>query len=184
MDEPNLTFSNIFTVLNYLQDDGWKISRSGLYKHQAEGKIRPEPDGTYVLKNVIKYAKTWLKRRSTGKKLIENQESLQSTKLQKEIEKLDEEIKRNRHKREVEEGKYIPRDQFEMELASRVAVLDAGWAHLNQSKAADWIETVEGNPKKAGELIAALNQAKNGILNQYATTREFQVIIEEVVEEV
>ncbi|MEA3428801.1 MAG: hypothetical protein U9Q84_06255, partial [Thermodesulfobacteriota bacterium] len=95
----------------------------------------------------------------------------------------DEEIKRNRHKREVEEGKYIPRDQFEMELASRAGVLDAGWQHLNQSKAVDWIETVEGNPKKAGEFIAALNQAKNGILNQYATTQEFQVIIEEVVEE-
>ena len=183
MDEPDITFSNIFTVLNYLQDDGWKISRSGLYKHQKEGKIRPEPDGIYCLKNVRKYAKTWLKRKSTGKKLIEDQENLQRTKLQKEIEKLDEEIKRSRHKREVEEGKYIPRDQFEMELASRAGVLDAGWQHLNQSRAVEWISIVEGNPKKAGELIAALNLAKNEILNQYATTHEFQVIVEEVIEE-
>ena len=177
------TFPNLLTVLDRLQNTGWQVSRAGLYKHHKEGKINPQKDGTYRLKDVEKYAKTWLKLKSTGKKLREAQENLQKRKLLREIEKLEEEIARNRYKREIEEGKYILKDRLEMELAARAAVLNAGLDHMNQSKAVEWINLVDGDVKKARELIAAFNIAKNELLNQYATTQEFQVVLEGTPEE-
>jgi hypothetical protein len=177
------TFPNLLTVLAHLENTGWQISRAGLYKHRKEGKLSPQKDGIYRLKDVEKYAKTWLRLKSTGKKLREEQEDLQRKKLEREIEKLEEEIARNRYKREIEEGKYILRERLEMELAARAAVLDAGLEHMNQSKAVEWINIVDGDKKKARELIAALSVAKNELLNQYATTQEFQVVLEGVLEE-
>jgi len=172
-------FPNLLAVFGWLQKDGWKISRAGLYKHHKEGKIGQRGDGMYHLKDVAKYARTFLKRKDTGKRLQDELDDLQRKKTLLEVEKLEISNARDRHKREVEEGSYIPRDQFEIELASRAAVLDAGIAHLFQSGAGSWINLVGGDQRKLPELINVLITAKNGLMNQYSRTREFTVEIVE-----
>ena len=170
-------FSNLLAVFGGLQKDGWKISRAGLYKHHREGKIRQRTDGMYHLKDVAKYARTFLKRKDTGKRLQDEQDDLQRKKTRLEVEKLETEVARAKHKQEVEQGAYIPRDQLEIELASRAAVLDAGLSHFFQSEAGSWINLVGGDRRKLPELVSVLMATKDGFMNQYARAKEFTVEI-------
>ena len=173
----NLTFKNRLAVTKWLQENGWQVSKSTVYNRIGKAKLLPREDGLFHLKDVKKYAKTFLKRRDTGKRLQDEQDDLQRKKARLEVDKLEIEIERAKHKQEVEEGAYIPRDQLEIELASRAAVLDAGIAHFFQSDAGNWINLVGGDQRKLPELISVLMSAKDGFMNQYARAKEFVVEI-------
>ena len=168
-------FKNLLAVLTWLRKKGWKISRAGIYQHRAAGKIKQQEDGTYLVKDVDKYARTFLKRKATGKRIQEEQDELQRKKTQLEVEKLALEVARSEHRKKIEEGSYISMDQFGIEMASRAAVLDAGLSHLFQSKAGSWVNLVGGDQRKLHELIAALMTAKDNLLNEYARPREWEV---------
>jgi len=172
-----MTFPNRLAVTEYLKANGWKISKSTLYNKSGKAKLLPRDDGLFYLKDVNKYARDFLKRQDTGQRPQEEQDGLQRKKTGLEIEKLEEEVARSRHKREVEEGKYIPRDQLELELASRAAVLDAGLTHLFQSQAGELIEISGGDPRKTAEVVHHLVEAKDRFLNQYAAAIDFTVEI-------
>jgi len=171
------TFPNRRAVWKWLQETGWQVAQRTVYKHVAAGRLLPNNEGVFTLKAVKKYAQTFLKRADTGKRVQDEQDELQRRKTQLEVEKLEEEVARSKHKREVEEGAYIPRDQLEIELASRAAVLDAGIAHFFQSEAGAWIHLAGGDQRKLPELISVLMAAKDGFMNRYATTKEFVVEI-------
>jgi len=175
----NYSFKNLLAVLSWLQAQGWKISRAGIYKHRAEGKIKKQPDGGYSARDVERYARVHLKRLSTGKRLRDGLDDLQHRKTELEVKKLQIDNARSEHKQQIEEGNYIPKDQFEIEAVSRAAVLDAGLAYLFQSKAGSWVELAGGDPRKTPELIRTLMAAKDKLLNEYARPREFIVEIGE-----
>ena len=176
------TFPNRLAVTKWLQDNGWKVSKSTVYNRIGKAKLLSREDGLFYLKDVKKYASVFLKRKDTGKRLQGEQDDLQRRKTGLEVEKLEVEIARAKHKQKVEEGLYIPRDQFEIELASRATVLDAGIAHFFQSDAATWINLVGGDQRKLPELISVLIAAKDEFLNQYARAREFVIEIGESVD--
>lgn len=177
------TFKNRLEVTKYLQGEGWQVSKSTLYNRIGKAKLLPREDGLFHLKDINKYARVFLKRKDTGKRVQDEQDELQRKKTKLEIEKLSVEVDRAKHKKEVEEGAYIPRDQLEIELASRAAVLDAGLAHFFQSDAGNWINMVGGDQRKLPELINVLMAAKDGFMNQYARTTEFVVEFGEQSEE-
>ena len=171
-------FKNVQAVKKYLENEGWQVSQSGLYKHRKEGKLTPASDGTYRRKDVDRYARTWLKLKSTGKKKQDKLDELQRLKLEEELEKIRTDNARSRLKFDVEQGKYIEKDRMFLEMAARAGILDAGLNHWIQTGAAGWIRLVDGDLKRIGELIAAMNAEKDELLNHYAQTREFQVIFE------
>ena len=166
-------------MTKWLQENGWKVSKSTVYNRIGRAKLLPREDGLFYLKDVKKYARTFLKRADTGMRLQDEQDELQRRKTRLEVEKLEEEVARAKHKRAVEEGAYIPRDQLEIELASRAAVLDAGISHFFQSEAGAWIQLVGGDQRKLPELISILMTAKDDLMNQYARAKEFVVEIGE-----
>jgi hypothetical protein len=84
---------------------------------------------------------------------------------------------------EKEQGKYIPKADFESELAARAAVLESGFRNLFNIRIREWIALVNGKPERAADLMAALNRGLDEQLNTYATTRSFQVIFEDNPEE-
>jgi hypothetical protein len=176
--EINATYATIADVLDYLKESGWKVTRTSLYRHQAEGKIMPAADGTYRRKDVDKYARTWLKQQSTGKKISERTDDLQRRKLDLEIKNLEIEQRRKQMALEKEQERYIPREQMELELAARAGVLEAGLKHWVQSRAAEWIRAVSGDMKKVGDLINLMNHDLDEHINSYASQVEYQVVIE------
>lgn len=175
----------IADVLAYLRESDWKVTKTSLYRHHKEGKLTPRSDGAYSLKDVEKYARTWLKQQSTGKRLQEKTEDLQRRKLEMELKNLELENKR----RELAYGKdlerFVPKELMEIELATRAGILDAGLKHWIQSRAAEWIRAGSGDTKKVGDLINLMNHDLEEHINSYAASLEYQVVIdaEEEVEE-
>lgn len=169
---------NIAAVLEYLRAADWRVTKTTLYRHQKEGKIAPRLGGLYALRDVDKYARTWLKQKSTGKKLSEKIEYLQELNL-----KLDRDLKELKIRREKiatmkEEGLYIPKEFMEIELAGRAGVLDAGLKHWVQSRAAEWIRSVGGDTKKVGDLILVMTRDLDDHINSYASTLSYQIVID------
>jgi hypothetical protein len=169
---------NVAEVLDYLAAAGWKVTKTSLYRHQKEGKLLPRPDGAYSLRDVERYARTWLKQLSTGKRKTEKMDELQRRKLESELENLELARKRNELAYGKELDRYIHREQMEIELATRAGILDAGLKHWVQSRAAEWIRTAGGDTKKVGELINLMTRDLDEHINSYAAAIEYQVIID------
>ena len=170
----NDTFKNLREVVGYLREQGWKISQAGLYKHSGEGKIKSEKDGTYTQKGVMRYAKGFLTTRETKRK--EDDEELQRRKTKAEIALKEEQLKRERIKRMVDEGRYILREDFEYELAARAAVIESTLKFMIQSDAGEWIAATGGNNERTGDLIRIMDDALDRALNEFATLKEYHVL--------
>ena len=176
-------FSNLAAVLKYLEDQGWRITRPSLYRHHKEGKLPPEASGTYKQRAVDKYAKTFLKLAATGKRLRETSDNLQRQKLDEELKNLRLKNDREKFNYEKDRGLYVPKDQMEVELATRAGILIAGLKHWVQTRAADWIAAMTGDSKRVGELINMMSIDLDGHINQYASNKEYEVIIEAETEQ-
>lgn len=172
------TLPNTAAVLDHLKEAGWKVTKTSLYRHQSQGKLLPSQDGSYTKNAVERYAKTFLKQTATGKRVAENTDELQRKKLEKELEHLSQKIMREKFSFEREQGLYIPRDQMEIELATRAGILVAGLKHWVQSNAADWIAASGGDTKRTGELINLMSKDVDEHINHYASSREYEVVIE------
>lgn len=168
------SFKNLREVTEYLRGQGWKVAQSTVYKHENDGKIRPEADGSYGIKSVLKYARSFLLLKSTKEKL--DDEALQRKKTMAEIRRIDEQAKLARIKRMVEEGRYILKEQFELELAARAAALEAALLFMVQSKVGNWIRIVSGDFKRTQDLISDFSDAVNDTLNEFASLKEFHVL--------
>jgi hypothetical protein len=66
-----MTFSNALAVLDWLKNDGWKISRAAIYLHIKEGKLHSGKDGRYLLRAVKRYARLYLRRIDGSVKAVE-----------------------------------------------------------------------------------------------------------------
>lgn len=171
-------FANLAAVLAYLDGAGWKISKSSLYRDRKAGMFLPQNDGTFLQKDIDRYAKAELKEKATGMRVQTKIDELHRKKAELEAQNLEVDLKRKQLQYERDMEKYIPKEQVEIELAARAGILDAGLKHWVQSRAADWIRAVDGNTKKIGELINLMNRELDEHVNSYAAAREYEIIIE------
>jgi hypothetical protein len=177
-DDAERPFPSIADVLDYLRQDGWRVTKTSLYRHQKEGKFLPQRDGSYARKDIDKYARVWLKQQSTGKRIAERTDELQRKKLDQELKNLEIEYERKRLALDKEQEKYIPKELMEVELASRAGILNAGLKHWIQSRAADWIRAAGGDTKRAGELINLMSRDLDEHINSYAAKMEYEVVVD------
>lgn len=166
---------NAADVLRFLQTNGWKVEKTQFYQHVKQGKLVRNDQGLFTRRVVLKYAKDWVPRNETGKKLGEEQEDLQRTKLEEEIKRIRVQQERDNFKFDIERGKYLPRADVEQELAGRAVALDAGYNHMVYSQVQEFISIVGGDPSKASLLIECLLAARDDWFNQYASAMDFEV---------
>lgn len=164
-------------VLEHLKDGGWKVTKTSLYRHAKEGKLVPEPGGAYSVKAVNKYARTFLKRQSTGKRVSEEVDGLQRQKLEKEMKLLDLDIQRKERMEAKESGSLVPAGEVEIALATWAGIVDAGLTHWIKSQAASWVRLVGGDMARVGELVTQMTREKDDHISSY-TSAEFAVILE------
>lgn len=178
MGESSASFTNIAQVLDYLKETGWKVTKTSLYRHQQEAKFVPR-DGLFRKTDIDRYAKTWLKQRATGKKLNEAADDLQRQKLERELRRLDVEIKQRELSYDRDAGRLIPREQMEIELAGRAAILDAGLKHWIHSQAMEWVRLMAGDVRRVPELIHVMTRSIDDHINNYAQRQDYRIVIEE-----
>jgi hypothetical protein len=167
------TLQNALDVVDYLSGQGWKVKKSAVYKHRKEGKIRPQADGTFRIADVDRYAETYLKRKdgSESGKL----DKLQQEKLVAEISKTKAQAEHWVNKAKASSGSYIPKDQYERDLARRAAVFRSDLETFARADAADMVSLVAGDAGKIPELVTWLLGRFDGFLANYAEEREFKV---------
>lgn len=166
-------------VLRFLQDNGWNLEKTQFYQHVKQGKLVRNAQGLYTRRAVLKYAKDWVPRAETGKKDRDDQDDLQRTKLEEEIERIRVQQRRENFKFDVERGKYLLRAEVEQELAGRAVALDAGYNHMVYSRVQEFISVVGGDPAKASMLIELLLTARDDWFNQYASPMDIEVELAE-----
>ncbi len=164
-------------ILRWLQASGFQIEKSQFYDHIKEGKLATDKQGMFTVRRVKKYAKTFLRRMETGQLDREEKEDLATTKAQEEIKRLRLQNKREELKLAVDQGQYLPKDDFYRELAARLVVLDAGLERMARDRVTEFVHIVGGDQAKAEHLTASLVAAKNELLNSYASTQSYHVLI-------
>jgi hypothetical protein len=177
-DQKKKPFASLHETCLYLNAEGYKVSKSKIYRDADEGKITREPDGTVTAEAAQEYAKTHLVR-SDAVHTKEELKNLQATKLKKAIRNQDIDYARKKFDLEKEQGRYIPKEEFEAEMAARAAILDSGFRNLFNSRVREWITLVEGNPDRQADFLDVLNRNLDEQLTTYATTKVFQVIFED-----
>lgn len=172
------SFSDLAQVMAYLKKDGWAVAKSSLYRHFSQGKI-PVREGMFLRADVDRYAKAWLKRKETGKRVQEETEDLHRQKLEKELKRLDIEINQRQLIYDRESGRLMSREKMEIELAGRAIVLESGLKHLIHTSAMEWIRLVDGDAGKEGELIHHVTLALDEHLNRYSQPIDYRIVIDE-----
>lgn len=171
-----VVYGSRIEALRRLQADGYKIKKSKFYADCKVGLCRLEADGSVVDGELSRYV-----RRVGLQKLAEKSSDPASEMLarknEKEVERLEEQISKLRREREIIEGRFLPRDLVEMELAGKCAVLEAGLRHLFHTRLVDWIE-IAGQQGLPAAMDAA-QQDMNAQFNEFASLDGFEVLIGE-----
>ncbi len=168
------TFKNVIAVLRYLQGAGYKIAKSKIYEDKKAGLLRVQAGGSVLGSDVALYAGT-LKPVAGTEGLDENH----ALKLEKEVERLDLQNKRLLFEFEKEQKKYIPKRDFEMEMAARASVLEVGFRHMFQANVSEWVALVGGEALKANALLERLYRDFERHIHAFANTEKFQILIVE-----
>jgi hypothetical protein len=173
LQDSSNTLPNVPAIVEYLDARGWKAGTSTIYKHQKEGKIRPQQDGTFRIADCDKYAATYLKHKDgTGSMKLD---TLQQEKLQAEIAKTKAQAEHWEIKAKASSGAYVPKELFERELARRAAVFRNDLENFARSEADGIVAAVEGDPSKVPDLIEYLLGRVEEFLDRYSREREFTV---------
>ncbi|MCP3941682.1 MAG: hypothetical protein GY710_09410 [Desulfobacteraceae bacterium] len=169
------SFPSLRSVLIHLENTGFKISKSKLYRDRDKGMIRVNPDNSVLETEVRAYAST-LERKEGD---IGDLNDMHAQKTAKEVESLELKVKKQQFDFDREQGKYLPRKDFEAELAARAVIFETGLKHLFNTRVGEWIALVGGKPDKAPDLLQLLHNSLETELSNYATTSTFQVMFEE-----
>ena len=164
-------------MLQYLRDQGWKISRSQLYRDFNDRKI-VKKGGAFQPADVDRYANIHLKLAASGKYKRQELEETQLEKADLEKQKLMLDIKRARWAHDREQGLYIPRNQVDLEFAALAGILEAELRSWVRSDVSAWIRAVNGDEKRAGELIVMMSQALDTYLDNLSRPRDYEITLE------
>lgn len=157
-------FKSIEAVRRFLLDKGYAVTKSTIGRHSKDGYIRAGATEDQALK----YAKAFLKETATGKRKEEAIADEQRRYLRGRADKVEQEATQLRLKTLEQEGKLIPREQVTQDLAARAVMLKGGLKHLVQSNVNSWVHLVEGNPRKAPDLLRELLEKIERMLSDYA----------------
>ena len=166
-------FKDRLAVVEYLQNAGFKVKKTKIYQDAKAGKLVIQPDGTVYRKDVERYAAGWLKPATPAEGL----DDIQAKKIQAEYEKIVEQTALIRHKREVEQGRYILRTEFEQELAARAGILEMDLKNRFRTACSDLVRTVHGDSGTSGHLARALARILEQALDEYARLDELHAIL-------
>lgn len=157
--------SGIGAVIEYLDGEGWKISRSTAYDHwKKEGKLRARSDGRFDLAAVLAYARDHLQRKD-GSPASAN---LAEDKQRAEIARIQADAATRELKYRQLTGELMPRSQVEIELSERASSLRGYLDAVARSASGRVIKLVGGDPQKSAELIAWWLAMNRKAMDNYA----------------
>jgi hypothetical protein len=165
---------NLLKAHDYLHRQGWRVSKSTLYQHHKDGRIRILEDGTISTRDLDKYASTFLKQKD-GRRTSEILDKLQEQRAQAETDIIRSKAIHWDVKTKIIKGEYVERTALESELATRAIIFKSDIENFFRGQAEAIIQMVSGDPQKAPDLIDfCLSQAEDW-LDRYSGDHVFKV---------
>lgn len=172
---------NILAVYKHLQAAGWKVSKSSLYVHHHEGRIRPNKKGEYPLPAVEKYASAYLHKlgedsaEPSPASPVSPSGQVPAYRADAETRKITAQAEHWELRVKTLSGELVPRGIFERELAARAVVINSDFENFIHARTVEIIALVGGDQAKAPDLVAFLLAEKNTLLGRYSAGHEFTV---------
>lgn len=163
---------NLLAVADYLDKRGWKVSKSAIYNHAKQKKIKPRENGAYYIGDVEKYASLHLSRKDqSGTSPDKSQQDKSSAEARKALaQAIHWEVRTK-----IIQNQYVPREAFEQELAARAALFNADLDEFFYSQAPAVVHLVAGDQNKIPDLIDFMITAKESWIARYAEHRDFNI---------
>ncbi|VFQ43493.1 hypothetical protein [Desulfoluna butyratoxydans] len=168
------TLPNPKAITAYLKEAGYKVSQSTVYKHRDEGRIPVQKNGSFLVKDVDRYAAMHLKPLD-GSKMNEGMEELQKEKLQAETKKVKAQAEHWSIKTLVESGQYIDRELFNRELAARASIFKKDLETFVRTQSGKMIRLVDGNAELGPDLINFWLEKLEIFIGRYSQPKKWQV---------
>lgn len=162
-------------VLSYVEESGKKLKKTKLYDDIGKGRLKRQPDGSFKLRDVDRYAAT-LPTLGTSDKVARDAATRQKRREEAEIRRIENAAAKERFQLDVLRGRYVSRDQVYLELATRAVTLASGLKTAFEAEGMSVVHLVDGNPKKLADLMQKLESILDAALNEYATLDEFEVM--------
>lgn len=168
-DKPK-SLKNILAVVEYLKSlERYKVSQAGVYRHRDNGKLRPHEDGSYLTKDVDRYAATFLKRKDgSGGLRATAAPAISDEKAAAEARKVSAQAEHWEIKTKILRGEYVERSAFDAALARRAAIFKSDIENFIRSTSAEMIKMVSGDDLKAPDLIEFWLEASERWLVRYS----------------
>lgn len=147
------TYPSLMAALGYLQDQGYDLKKSKLYKDRKDGLIRMEPDGRSVRESEIHsyVVKAGLKK--GGGVDPEDMEKHWAQKLRAELKKIEEQTKTIVFDRAVREGKYILKETAAQEQVDLVTVLEVHFRQVIGVSMSKWCQVLKGDQARVAAAV-------------------------------
>ncbi|MCU0589873.1 MAG: hypothetical protein MUC33_01415 [Desulfobacterales bacterium] len=162
---------SILEVVRYLEGlDKYRVKQATVYRHRDQGKLRPQSDGTFLVKDVERYAGTFLKLKdgSGGLKMRPASPAVADDKAAAEARKVSAQAEHWEIKTRILKGEYVERSAFEAALARRAAVFKSDIENFIRSSSAEMIKLVSGDDLKAPDVIEYMLEASERWLARYS----------------
>lgn len=145
-------FDSVDAVLQHLQNLDYVVSRPTLFRHRKAGKLVQSEDGTFLESSVIGYANAFLKRNRVSDDSVDvarvSEEKLVSdARRAKALAQLAE------VKAKEADGSFIPRGEFERELAKRALWLKSDLQNFVFKIVPEICAIVDGEQNNVAEAI-------------------------------
>ncbi len=164
-----IRFQNILDVSGYLQSEGWKISKSKLYADR--GIIKTQADGSYLKKDVDKYAEKFL-RKLDGSDI----DSDPFEKLKEETRLTKERADKVAFENEIMRGSYVLREEAEQQLAARAAYIKSSIEGFFHSLSPRIAELIGGDATKISELTEFCLREVEDFFHHYSKPLTFEAV--------
>ena len=163
-------FKNRFEVFKHLKGEGYKVSRAKIYEAVSKGFLRCNLDGTVPFSAVQAYISDPL----NGLAVESDQglKDLATQKLEKELEKLTEQVDMLRFARERQQGLHIPIAEYEAQIASRAALFENMLRQSNESVVDRLISAGGLKPSKRQQAVDLMNDGLMDALAAYVAQDE------------
>lgn len=160
-------FKNVKAVLEYLQDQGFQVTKSTVYRHAKDGKLVASADGTFSESAVTGYAATFLARPADadgdgGVEDVAVEKAKADARRSKAMAKLAEERARR------ESGRYVPKEDFDRALAQRAMLFKMDLKNFAHAGAPEICAVVDGDHTLVPDLILLLLRKFEDFLDRYA----------------
>lgn len=151
-----------------------KCGKTKLFEDIKLGRLKKQPDGSFRQRDVERYAAS-LPMAGTPDAVAEKAADRQRRKEEADIRKAEAAAKREEYDLAVKMGKYVPKSDVHLELAARAVTLSSSLKTAFESRNLDFIDAVDGNPKKGAALVELQSRILDEALNEYSQEMEFEV---------